>query len=159
RHNIAVMAARTPGPTRLRPHAKSHKCAEIARLQLEAGAIGMTTATVWEAVALVHAGIEDVRIANESGGEEKIRGLSETARNARATVAVDDVRNAERLSAAAGAAGSEIGVLVDVDVGMNRCGVRNEEQALRLAERVARLPHLRLWGVMGYEGHCGMEAD
>jgi len=159
RRNIALMAARTPGPTRLRPHAKSHKCAQIARLQVEAGAIGMTTATVWEAVALVQAGIQDVLIANEIVGEEKIRRLAETARNARLTVAVDDVRNAEALSAAAGAAGSEIGVLVDVDVGMHRCGVRNEEEALRLAGHVVRLPHLRLRGVMGYEGHCVMEAD
>src|SRR2546427_6958132 len=64
RQNVAAMAARMRGPTRLRPHAKSHKCAEIAHLQLEAGAIGVTTATVWEAVALVQAGIGDVLIAN-----------------------------------------------------------------------------------------------
>jgi D-serine deaminase-like pyridoxal phosphate-dependent protein len=159
RRNIALMAARTSGPTRLRPHAKSHKCAQIARLQLEAGAIGMTTANVWEAVALVQAGIDDLLIANEIVGEEKIRRLAEAARNARLTVAVDDVRNAEALSAAAGAAGSEIGVLVDVDVGMNRCGVRTGEEALRVAGHISRLPHLRLRGVMGYEGHCGREAD
>src|SRR5439155_16439177 len=111
--NIAAMAARMKGPTRLRPHAKSHKCAQIARLQVEAGAIGVTTATVWEAAALVRAGIEDVLIANEVVGEEKIRQLALTARNARVTVAVDEERNAQALSAAAGAAGSEIGVLVD----------------------------------------------
>src|SRR3954468_5432125 len=58
--NIAAMAARMNGPTRLRPHAKSHKCAQIARLQVEAGALGVTTATVWEAAALVRAGIQDV---------------------------------------------------------------------------------------------------
>src|SRR5262249_13212965 len=69
-------AARTSGPTRLRPHAKSHKCAEIARLQIEAGAIGMTTANVWEAVALVQAGIDGLLIANEVVGGEKIRRLA-----------------------------------------------------------------------------------
>jgi D-serine deaminase-like pyridoxal phosphate-dependent protein len=159
RRNIALMAARTAGPTRLRPHAKCHKCVPIARLQVEAGAIGITTATVWEAAALSQAGIEDVLIANEVVGEEKIRRLAEAARNTRLTVAVDDVGNAEALSAAAGAAGSEIGVLVDVDVGMNRCGVRTVEDARRVAEHVARLPNLRLRGVMGYEGHCGREAD
>jgi D-serine deaminase-like pyridoxal phosphate-dependent protein len=159
RRNIALMAARTSGPTRLRPHAKSHKCAEIARLQVEAGAIGSTTATVWEAVALVQAGIEDVLIANQVVGEEKIRRLVEAARNARLTVAVDDVRNAEALSAAAAAVGSEIGVLVDVDVGMNRAGVRTVEDALRVAGHISRLPNLRLRGVMGYEGHCGQEPD
>src|SRR5947207_4885856 len=112
RRNIAAMAARMQGLTRLRPHAKSHKCAQIARLQVEAGAIGVTTATVWEAAALVRAGIEDVLIANQVVGEEKVRRLADTAREARLTVAVDDPGNAEMLSKAAGAAGSEIGVLV-----------------------------------------------
>src|SRR5712691_10406795 len=87
-HNIAAMAARMQGPTRLRPHAKSHKCAQIARMQVEAGAIGLTTATVWEAAALVRAGIEDVLIANEVVGEAKIRQLAAVARDGRVTVAV-----------------------------------------------------------------------
>jgi D-serine deaminase-like pyridoxal phosphate-dependent protein len=159
RRNIAAMAARTRGPTRLRPHAKSHKCAQIARLQVEAGAIGVTTATVWEAAALVQAGIEDVLIANQVVGEEKVRRLAEAACQARLTVAVDDSGNAEALSAAARAAGSEIGVLVEIDVGMNRCGVRSWEEAVQVAERVHSLPGLRFRGVMGYEGHCSMEAD
>jgi D-serine deaminase-like pyridoxal phosphate-dependent protein len=159
KRNIAAMAARMRGPTRLRPHAKSHKCAEIARLQIDAGAIGMTTATVWEAAALVQAGIGDVLIANEVVGEEKIERLAAIAGEARLTVAVDEAENAAALSAAAGRAGSEIGVLVEVDVGMHRCGVRSQEAALRLAELVARLPGLRLRGVMGYEGHCVMETD
>jgi D-serine deaminase-like pyridoxal phosphate-dependent protein len=159
RRNIAAMADRMKGPTRLRPHAKSHKCAQIARLQVEAGAIGVTTATVWEAAALVRAGIRDVLIANQVVGLEKVQRLAETAREARITVAVDDPGNAEALSKSAGAAGSEIGVLVEVDVGMNRSGVRTREQALRVAERVHQLPGLRLRGVMGYEGHCALEAD
>src|SRR5436190_4818684 len=75
RRNIGAMAARMQGPTRLRPHAKSHKCAQIALMQVEAGAIGVTTATVWEAVALAWAGIEDVLIANQVVGEEKLRRL------------------------------------------------------------------------------------
>jgi D-serine deaminase-like pyridoxal phosphate-dependent protein len=159
RHNIAAMAARMQGPTRLRPHAKSHKCAQIARMQVEAGAIGLTAATVWEAAALVRAGIQDVLIANEVVGEEKLRQLAAAARDGRLTVAVDDPRNAEALSVAAGAAGSEIGVLIEVDVGMNRCGVRSREEALRLAEQLHPLPGLRLRGVMGYEGHCVLEKD
>ncbi len=159
RRNIAAMAARTRGPTRLRPHAKSHKCAQIAHLQIEAGAIGVTTATVWEAAALVEAGIEDVLIANQVVGDEKVSRLAELARDARLTVAVDDAGNAKALSVAAGAAGSEIGVLVEVDVGMNRCGVRSKEEALRLAERLQSLPGLRPRGVMGYEGHCALEMD
>ncbi len=157
--NIVAMASRMRGPTRLRPHAKSHKCAQIARRQVEAGAIGITTATVWEAAALAAAGIRDLLIANEVVGDEKVRQLAASARDARLTVAVDDPANAETLSAAADAAGSEISVLVDVDVGMHRCGVRSREEALRLAERLHRLPGLRLCGVMGYEGHSVLEAD
>ena len=118
RHNITRMASCTRGPTRLRPHVKSHKSVEIARLQIEAGAIGLTAATVWEAAAMAAAGLDDLLIANEVVGDEKIRYLAEIARNARVTVAVDHVRNAEALSAAAAAVGTKIGVLIDVDVGL-----------------------------------------
>lgn len=159
RSNIARMAACTRGPTRLRPHFKSHKCAEIARLQLEAGAIGLTAATVWEALAAASASLDDLLIANEVVGEEKVRRLAEIARTVRVSVAVDHVRNAEALSAAARAGGSEIGVLIDVDVGLRRCGVRTEQEARVLAGRVSQLSGLRLRGVMGYEGHCALEPD
>jgi D-serine deaminase-like pyridoxal phosphate-dependent protein len=153
------MAACTRGPTRLRPHVKSHKSAEIARLQIEAGAIGLTAATVWEAAAMAAAGMDDLLIANEVVGEEKIRCLAAIARNARVTVAVDHVRNAEALSAAASTVGAKIGVLIDVDVGLGRCGVRTEQEARTLAEGVRPLPGLDLRGVMGYEGHCALESD
>jgi D-serine deaminase-like pyridoxal phosphate-dependent protein len=159
RRNIARMAACTRGETRLRPHVKSHKSAEIARMQVEAGAIGLTAATVWEAAAMAAAGMDDLLIANEVVGEEKIRCLAEIARTARVTVAVDHVRNADALSAAACAAGTQIGVLIDVDVGLRRCGVRNEQEGRTLAEHVSRLSGLRLRGVMGYEGHCALEPD
>src|SRR5262249_56843732 len=111
RRNISRMAARTRGPTRLRPHVKSHKCAEIARLQIEAGAIGLTNATVWEAAAMAAAGLDDLLIANEVVGEEKIRHLAEIAGTTRVMVAVDHVRNAEALSAAAGGARAKGGAL------------------------------------------------
>jgi D-serine deaminase-like pyridoxal phosphate-dependent protein len=159
RRNITRMAACTLGPTRLRPHVKSHKSAEIARLQIEAGAIGLTAATVWEAAAMAAAGMDDLLIANEVVGEEKVRCLATIARNARVTVAVDHVRNAEALSAAARAVGAKIGVLIDVDVGLGRCGVRTEQEARILVEQVRSQPGLDLRGVMGYEGHCALEPD
>jgi D-serine deaminase-like pyridoxal phosphate-dependent protein len=159
RNNIATMANRLRGTARVRPHAKSHKCAEIARMQLAAGAIGMTTATVWEAAALAQTGVPDLLIANEVVGDEKIQAVARTARTARLTVAVDDAGNAEAHSAAARKADSEVGVLIEIDVGMGRCGVRKEEEARALAERISKLPALRLRGVMGYEGHCVLETD
>jgi len=161
RRNIATMAEymRTVR-AKLRPHIKVHKSPELARMQMEAGeSIGLTTATVWEAVVMVRGGIGDILIANEVVGGEKIKALAELARDGRISVAIDDARNAEELSAAALKAGSMLGVLIDLDVGMERCGVRNKEEALRLAEQVSKLRGLRLEGMMGYEGHCMLEPD
>ena len=161
RRNIAAMAEymRTV-PAKLRPHIKVHKSPELARMQMEAGeALGLTTATVWEAMVMVRGGIDDILIANEVVGEEKVKALAELARDARINVAIDDAHNAEELSAAALKAGSTLGVLIDLDVGMERCGVRTKEEALRLAEHVSKLRGLRLEGMMGYEGHCMLEPD
>ncbi len=103
RRNIAAMAEymRTV-PAKLRPHIKVHKSPELARMQMEAGeALGLTTATVWEAMVMVRGGIDDILIANEVVGEEKVKALAELARDARINVAIDDAHNAEELSAAA----------------------------------------------------------
>jgi D-serine deaminase-like pyridoxal phosphate-dependent protein len=157
--NIATMADRLRGLAGIRPHAKSHKSVEIARLQLGTGAIGMTTATVWEAAALAGSGVSDLLIANEVVGETKIQSLTRSARTASVTVVVDDVNNAEALATAARQAGCAFGVLIDIDVGMGRCGVRTQEEARALAAQIGRLPGLRLRGIMGYEGHCVLEPD
>jgi len=117
------------------------------------------TATVWEAIVMSQSGIEDVLIANQVGGKEKIKALAAAAKNGRMSVAVDDVQNARDLSDAARAAGSRLEVLIEVDVGMGRGGVRSPEEAMTLARRVAHLPGLRFRGVQGYEGHCMLEPD
>lgn len=161
RQNIATMAEYMHTvPAKLRPHIKVHKSPELARMQMEAGeAIGLTTATVWEAVVMVRGGIYDILIANEVVGKEKIQALAELARDAHMTVAIDNTQNAEELSAAALQAGSTLGILIDLDVGMERCGVRTKEEALVLAEHVSKLRGLHLDGMMGYEGHCMLEPD
>lgn len=158
--NIGFMAERLLSlKAKLRPHIKVQKSPELARLQVEAGAIGVCTATVWEAIVMSRAGIEDVLIANQVGGREKIKALAEAAGNRRLSVAVDDARNAQDLSAAVAAVGSELDVLIDVDVGMGRGGVRSPEEAVTLAHRLEQLPGLRFRGVQGYEGHCMLEPD
>jgi D-serine deaminase-like pyridoxal phosphate-dependent protein len=145
-------------PATLRPHVKVHKSPEIAHMQMEAGeAIGLTTATVWEAVVMVRAGIDDILIANEVVGPAKIQVVAELARDAHITVAIDDPLIADQLSAAAMKAGSAISVLIDLDVGMERCGVRTKESALALAQHVSKLRGLRFEGMMGYEGQCMLE--
>jgi D-serine deaminase-like pyridoxal phosphate-dependent protein len=154
------MAERLRGmKAKLRPHVKVQKSAELARLQVAAGALGVCTATVWEAIVMRQAGITDILVANQVVGREKIKALAEAARQGGLSVAVDDIRNARDLSDAAVTAGSKLDVLVEVDVGMARGGVRSPEQALELARSLAPFPALRFRGVQGYEGHCMLEPD
>jgi len=139
---------------KVRPHFKSHKCVTLARRQLAAGnAAGITCAKLSEAEVLVAGGVTDVLIANQVVGPEKARRLAELNRKALVRVAVDSAPNVEELGRAATAAGVTIGVLVEVDIGMKRCGVPPGPQALALARRVHETPGLRLDGVQGYEGH------
>ena len=159
RDNIATMAAWTRDHVAVRPHFKTHKCVEIAREQIGAGAIGITCATVWEARALVSAGIDEILIANEVVGAARMSVLGELVREARITVAVDDADNAATLAEIARASGAELGAIVEVDVGLHRGGVRSVGEAVRLARRVDSLDGLRLRGVMGYEGHVVTEPD
>jgi D-serine deaminase-like pyridoxal phosphate-dependent protein len=160
KRNIATMAAKFRElPADLRPHFKAHKSPQLARLQVEAGAIGVACATVWEAIVTAEAGILDVLIANQVVQPDKVRAAAELARAHRLTVAVDDVRNVEQLSRAVVEAGAELELLIELDVGMGRCGVRSPEDTLRLADRIAELPGLKLRGLQGYEGHCMLEPD
>jgi D-threonine aldolase len=152
--NIATMARFfADGPCRLRPHVKAHKTPAIAKRQLAAGScVGLTCATVGEA-EMVAPLTGDILIANEVIGDAKWARVAALARTLRVTTAVDSRRGVEGLAAAAQAAGARIGVLVDLDVGQGRCGVRPGEQALSLARLVDAMPVLELRGVMGYEGH------
>lgn len=152
--NLARMAAFfTNRPAKLRPHFKSHKCTRIAQLQMQAGAIGITCAKLGEAEVLADAGIQDILIANQIVGPLKVARLVDLARRARPMVAVDSADNVRMLSAAAAAAKLTLGVLVEVDIGMHRCGVPPGEPALALARLVASLPGLSFKGLQGYEGH------
>ncbi|MDX6700920.1 MAG: D-threonine aldolase, partial [Baekduia sp.] len=118
KRNIATMAAKFRElPADLRPHFKAHKSPQLARLQVEAGAIGVACATAWEAIVVAEAGISDVLIANQLVQPDKVRAVAELARSHRLTVAVDDVRNAEQLSRAAVEAGAELELLIELDVG------------------------------------------
>jgi D-serine deaminase-like pyridoxal phosphate-dependent protein len=148
--NLAEMARARPGSS-LRPHVKAHKTTALARLQREAGHVGFTCATVEEVVGMARAGLDDdLLLANEVVDVGKLAEANQAAR--RLTVAVD---SAETIDAAANAGIAE--VLVDVDVGLPRCGAP-PEQARALAER-ARVAGLEVRGVMGYEGHLMMVLD
>jgi D-serine deaminase-like pyridoxal phosphate-dependent protein len=151
--NVATMTTAVRGSgARLRPHAKSHKCPEIAKRQIKAGAIGICCQKVSEAEAFVDAGIRDVLVTNEIVGAAKVRRLAHLARRARIAVCVDDARNVAELSAAANEAGVVIDALVEINVGANRCGVEPGEPALALVRAIKAAPFLRYAGIHAYQG-------
>ncbi|HSS41486.1 MAG TPA: alanine racemase [Solirubrobacterales bacterium] len=155
RENITRMAAWVPTlPVDLRPHFKAHKCIELARLQLEAGAVGVTVATVTEATALVDAGIDDVLVANQVVQSSQMTALADAATRARVCALVDDAANLEALAEAARQVGSEIGAMVEADIGMGRCGARDQQEASALADLAVASAGIRFDGVSAYEGHC-----
>ncbi len=158
--NIEKMAAFFVGrKARLRPHFKAHKCLQIAELQMKQPAtLGLTCATVSELEVLASAGFDDVLVANEIATMDKAKRVAEVARRASVTIAVDSVAQIELLERAAAHAETSCGVLVDVNVGMPRCGVQPAD-APRLAKLVDEAEHLRFEGVMGYEGHCVLIED
>lgn len=151
--NLAKMAGFfSAGSTRLRPHYKNHKCPVLARRQIDAGAIGLTCATLSEAEALVSNGIGNILISSEIAGDQKIRRFIDLARHADIIAVVDNPKAARALAAAGREKSCRIGVLVDINVGQNRTGVKPGEPVLELARQVLE-EGLWLRGLMGYEGH------
>ncbi len=158
KQNLALMnGLMRDKPAKLRAHIKVHKSPHIARMQVEAGAVGVGTATIWEAVIMSRAGISDVFVINEVVGAEKTRVAARLAHETDLKVAVDNDSNVNELSKAAEKEKSKIGCLIEIDTGMGRCGVSSANEALKLAERIVRMPGLRFEGLTGYEGHCSLE--
>jgi D-serine deaminase-like pyridoxal phosphate-dependent protein len=153
-----LTAARERGVA-ARVHFKSLKCTGLARHIAAAGADGFLCAKLNEAEALVDAGLADVFVANEIIGPIKLRRLADLARRAQVRVCVDNADNVADLSAAARAVGATLGVLVEVDLGMSRCGVEPGEPALDLARQIRASPGLHFLGLQGYQGHLVMIAD
>jgi D-serine deaminase-like pyridoxal phosphate-dependent protein len=147
------------GPATIRPHYKTHKSPDLASRQVAAGAGGLSMATVWEAAVLAAAGFDDLFVVNTVSHPAKMRRLAELARDHRILVAVDEAPNAAALSAAAVAAGSTLGIAVEVDTGMDRCGVDAADDAVALARQVTSLAGLSFEGITGYEGHCSLTLD
>ena len=149
--NLAAMAgfARAKG-MRLRPHAKTHKSATIAKLQVQAGAVGVCVQKASEAQALVDAGVGDVYISNQIVDDRKLAHVAALAGRARLALAVDSALGVERLTSALRHAGTMLDVYVEIDVGQGRCGVA-PVAAGALAHQV--LAHgLRFAGLQAYHG-------
>jgi len=158
--NISKMAAFfSKVDCALRPHFKTHRLPIIAHKQIRAGACGICCAKTSEAKVLVDSGIRDVLIANEVVGERKLERLASLAHNSDIIVAVDDAENVSQMSGVASKRGVTINVLIEVDVGMRRCGVGTGKEALALAKHILKLKAVRLRGLMGYEGHAVLIPD
>ena len=138
----------------LRPHCKTHKTLQIARMQGEAGSGGLTVAKLDEAEAYLTDGHTDVFVANEVVGPAKWARLAAMQRRGRVAVGVDDLDVAEAMAAVARREGVTIPVLVEVDCGLKRAGLAAGEPAAAFGERIARLKGLELRSVFTHAGHA-----
>jgi D-serine deaminase-like pyridoxal phosphate-dependent protein len=137
----------------LRPHTKTHKTPEVARMQVERGAAGLTVAKVGEAEVMASAGFEDILVAYPIYGCEKLRKLVTVAKARRLLVSLDAEATAAELSRAASEQGATVGVLVEFDSGLRRCGLEPGPACVELAQKVAKMPGLKFRGLMTYYGN------
>jgi D-serine deaminase-like pyridoxal phosphate-dependent protein len=134
----------------LRPHIKTHKLPELARLQLEAGAVGITCQKLGEAEVMADAGVEDILLSFPLVGSAKAERLAALAGRVKMTVVGDSAAVAEGLSPVLAREGVEVDFLVECDTGLGRTGVQSPEEAAALAELVDGLEGLRFAGLMTY---------
>lgn len=151
--NLARMAAFFAGkPARFRPHFKNHRVLALALRQIEAGSIGITCSRLWEAERLARAGIQSILLTSEIAGENPLREWAELSRESAVMAVVDSAQVLDDMARIAGDARATLNVVVEIDIGLKRCGVPPGAAAAALAQRaVAR--GLCFRGVMGYEGH------
>ena len=138
---------------RLRPHAKTHKTPEVAKMQIEYGAAGITVAKVGEAEIMAASGLDDILVAYPIFGWENVRRLATLAHERRILVSFDNESTAQMLSAACVAQGATIGALVELDSGFGRCGLSPGASCTVLAKRIEELPGLRFRGLMSFFGN------
>lgn len=148
-------------PAKLRPHFKAHKCTRLLQRQIDAGScVGVTCATAHEAEVLAGKGFQNILVANEVIDPAGLAALARAAGHTRITVAVDGLAHVRALEKTAAEGGVGFGVLIEIDVGMGRCGVVfGGRLLLDLAAEIRGLPHLELLGLQGYEGHAVMRED
>ena len=153
--NLDRMAAMVRGSgAKLRAHAKTHKSPVIAGLQIARGAVGQCVQKVAEAEILAWGGVSDILVSNEVLAPKKLARLAALSTIATVRVCADDPLQVEAIAEAAEAAGRRLDVLVEIDVGGGRCGVRPGAEAVALAQRIARSPHLRFGGLQAYHGRA-----
>jgi D-serine deaminase-like pyridoxal phosphate-dependent protein len=151
--NLRTLSDAVAGtPVRIRPHAKTHKCPTVALKQMALGAVGVCCQKVSEAEAMVQGGVPDVFISNEVAGTPKYKRVAALATQANVSVCADDPLHVDGLSAAARLFGVTLRVLVELNVGGDRCGLEAGEPIAALAERIGSAPGLRFGGLQAYHG-------
>ncbi|HVA00640.1 MAG TPA: alanine racemase [Terriglobia bacterium] len=143
----------------LRPHTKTHKTPEVARLQVERGAAGLTVAKVGEAEVMAAAGLDRILVAYPVWGREKFRRLAVLARDREILISLDNEATARELSSAAGSLDTTVGVLVEFDAGLHRCGLPPGPECVALAQAIEKLPGLKFRGVMTFPGNIWGDAE
>jgi D-serine deaminase-like pyridoxal phosphate-dependent protein len=143
----------------LRVHFKSLKCGGLAKYLAQRGVTRFLCAKLNEAEILADTGLTDVFIANQIVGPIKLERLARLAARAQVRVCVDDAANIEALSQICQAHGCGLGVLIEIDIGMGRCGVEPGARALELARLITQSPGLEFAGLQGYDGHLQMLPD
>jgi 3-hydroxy-D-aspartate aldolase len=146
---------------KLRPHFKAHKMSALMKMQIAAGGCsGVTCATPYEAEVLANAGLDDILVANQIADSASLAALARAATKKRVTIAVDCEKHVELLQVAAEKYGVRFGVLIEIDVGMGRCGLNFASGALiPLAAAIKAADRLELLGLQGYEGHVVVRED
>ncbi|MFO7855435.1 MAG: DSD1 family PLP-dependent enzyme [Paracoccaceae bacterium] len=153
--NLAAMQAHADAAgLTLRPHAKTHRSADVGRLQVAAGAVGLCCQTLSEAEALARGGLSDLLVTNEVRGARRTARAARLAQEIRLGVCVDDAEGVAELAAAVLGTEATLEVYVEIEVGMGRCGVAPGVPAAHLAEAVAAAPGLRFAGLQAYNGRA-----
>jgi D-threonine aldolase len=145
-------------PQKLRPHFKTPKTPEVARRQLEAGAIGITASKMGEVEVLARAGLGPVLLANQIAGAQKIDRFFAASKKVEVIATVESEFNVRELEEGANRAGRSADAIIEVDTGMHRCGTESPEETIELARRMIR-GGLKYRGIMGYEGHAVLIPD
>jgi D-serine deaminase-like pyridoxal phosphate-dependent protein len=137
----------------LRPHTKTHKIPELARLQIKYGSPGITVAKLGEAEVMADAGLSDITVVYPLWGERKWERLAELAKRIQIAVTMDSLVIAEGISRAAKTAGVEVGIRLEFDTGLHRCGLPLHERSIEAAKQILEMPNLRWEGISVYPGH------
>ena len=153
-HNLHLMQQKAAGGAeRLRPHVKTHKIPELALQQISLGAKGICASKVSEAEVMAQAGISDIFVANQVVTADKLERLLKIGRQRRIAIGLDSLEGAKRLSAVYAAADQNIDVLIEINSGLDRCGVPPGLAAVELYQAIRSFPGLRFKGIFTHAGH------